>query len=86
MTEFAMIQPGTYTDPDSGESICISLSPYYSKITIAGRDWYFIRETGRFDGTSVTLVSNGPFLVSESGERQPKEGPASSHKTTGRER
>jgi len=64
MSDFAMIRPGTYEDPDSGESIAISVSSRYSKITIGKREWYFIRETGAFDGTSIALVERGPILVS----------------------
>lgn len=70
MDECANIRPGTYTDPDSGESLIISVSPRYSKIRVGRRDWYFVRETGLFDGTSIELVERGPILVSDSSVRK----------------
>jgi hypothetical protein len=81
MDNLALIQPGSYTDPDSGESITVSVSSRYSKIRIAKRDWYFIRESGAFDGTSLELVERGPILVSDSSMRKM---PASDHPFAGR--
>jgi hypothetical protein len=66
VTVLANIQPGTYIDPDSEKSISISVSDRYSMITINKQCWYFIRETGAFDGTSTTLVDQGPILASDS--------------------
>ena len=70
MIELAEIRPGTYEDPDTGDVITISVSPYYSKVTTSNRDWYFIRESGEFDGTSVIMIKKGPFLVSVSSEQK----------------
>lgn len=77
----AMIVPGTYEDPDSGEKITVSVSPHYSTITIGKRDWYFIRETGKFDGTSVTRIEHGPILAFDSSTH---EKPVSGHATADR--
>jgi hypothetical protein len=43
----------------------VCISSLYSKISIGNRDWYFIRETGEFDGTSVNFVDKGPILAYE---------------------
>ena len=65
---FAYIQAGSYVDQESGETIHVTVSPYYSTITVGQRSWHFVKETGGFDGTSIELVSRGPILVSERSE------------------
>lgn len=62
MTEAAIIKPFTYDDPETGDKIAVSVSDLYAKLTINDREYYFIRETGEFDGTA-TVLHRGPILV-----------------------
>jgi len=39
---------------DNGNEIRFEETPYYFKITIGKRTWYWKKETGEFDGTSFT--------------------------------
>ncbi len=59
----ASIQPFEYTDEVTGDKISISISPHYSKLCINKREYFFVRETGEFDGTGECLI-DGPYLVS----------------------
>lgn len=63
MSEMAAIKPFDYDDPETGDRIAMSVSERYSKLTINAREYYFIRETGEFDGTATTLRASGPILV-----------------------
>lgn len=63
----ALIRPFAYDDPETGDHIEVSVSSYYSKITVNSREYYFIRETGEFDGTG-TPRKTGPILVTSSEE------------------
>jgi hypothetical protein len=62
----AMIRPFAYDDPETGDHIEVSVSPYYSKITVNSRQYYFISETGEFDGASTSRPA-GPILVYDAG-------------------
>ena len=59
----AVIQPFAYDDPETGDHIEVSVSPYYSKLTVNSREYYYIRETGKFDGTGTPRITRGPILV-----------------------
>jgi len=61
--ELAVIQPFEYMDKETGNRIAVSVSPYYSKLTINNRDYFFVRETGEFDGIATNLVKDGPILI-----------------------
>lgn len=61
--EFAMIAPFEYADPETGDLIAVSSSPLYSKIRVNDKEYYFIRETGEFDGTGSVEKPTGPILV-----------------------
>ena len=52
MSEQAFIQPFEYEDWVTGQRIQIEVTPYYSKLIIDKRVYYFVKETGKFDGTS----------------------------------
>jgi hypothetical protein len=39
----------------NGTEIRFEETPYYYKITMGKRTWYWIKETGEFDGTSWTI-------------------------------
>ncbi len=58
----AAIQPFTFDDPETGDRIEVSVSPGYSVISVNCRTYYFIRETGEFDGVA-TEFHTGPMLV-----------------------
>lgn len=47
----ALIAPFSYRDPETGSDISLSVSPFYSKFVVNGQEYYFVRETGEFDGT-----------------------------------
>ena len=38
-----------------GAKIRIEETPYYYKVIVGGKAWYWNRETGKFDGTSSPL-------------------------------
>ena len=44
-------------DQVTGRQLTISSSPYFTRISVNGRDYYFDRLTGRFDGTGMGLCS-----------------------------
>ena len=58
----AVIKPFAFDDPETGDRIEVSVSPGYSKITVNFRTYYFVRETGEFDGTA-TEFQTGPILI-----------------------
>jgi hypothetical protein len=41
-------------DAQSGQEISIAVGAHYVRLSIDGRDYYFDRITGRFDGTGAT--------------------------------
>ncbi len=67
MSEMAVIKPFDHEDPETGDRITVSVSERYSKLTINDREYYFIRETGKFDGIATTRKMRGPILVSDAG-------------------
>ncbi len=63
MRKQAVIEPFSYLDPETGDTISISVSPFYSKLAVNDQEYYFVRETGQFDGTARTLERTGPVLA-----------------------
>jgi len=53
--ELAKIKPFEYQDMVTGHKIRIEVSPYYSKLIINTRVYYFIKETGEFHVTSMPM-------------------------------
>lgn len=51
----AEIKPGSYKDKTTGDKIGISVSPYYSIVKVNEREYYFVRETGEFDGYAAPI-------------------------------
>ena len=45
------VQPLEYRDPVTGDSIEVRISPFFTRLSVNGRDYYFARLTGKFDGT-----------------------------------
>ncbi len=62
--DMAMIKPFSYHDPETGNDIVLSVSPFYSKLVVNGQEYYFVRETGEFDGTGQP-VRLRPTLIYE---------------------
>ena len=50
------VQPMEFTDQVTGNRVVIKNSPYYTKLSISGRDYYFNRFSGKFDGTGMGCV------------------------------
>ena len=53
--ELARIKPFKYDDKLTRHRIAIQVSPYYSKLFVDDRVYYFNVETGEFDGTSIPM-------------------------------
>lgn len=49
----AIIRPFTHEDEITGQTISITISSRYSILSIGDRQYYFKREDGAFDGTSI---------------------------------
>ena len=62
MIELAFIKPFTYNDPETGDKISVSVSDFYTKLSVNDREYYFLRENGTFDG-AATSKHKGPILV-----------------------
>ncbi len=62
MIELAFIKPFAYDDPETGDRIAISVSDFYTKLSVNDREYYFVRENGTFDG-AATSKHSGPILV-----------------------
>lgn len=50
----ALIEPFEYEDAQTEQKIRVKVSPYYSRLSVDDREYYFERETGKFDGTGYT--------------------------------
>ena len=50
----ALIEPFEHEDAMTGHKIEVKVSPRYSKLSVDDREYYFERETGKFDGTGYT--------------------------------
>ena len=58
MDNVAKIKPMVYEDELTGHRIEVRVSPQFSTIHIDERVYYFVRETGEFDGTSAPMGDN----------------------------
>lgn len=54
-TDSAVILPFEFQDRITGQKVKVRVSPYYSILSIDQRDYFFIRETGAFDGTCLNF-------------------------------
>ena len=57
--ELAKIKPFKYEDKLTGHKIAIQISPYYSMLIVDNRVYYFNKESGEFDGTSIPTGEKG---------------------------
>jgi hypothetical protein len=48
------ISPMRYDDPITGDLMEVAVGPFYTRVTLNGRDYYFDRLSGRFNGTGQT--------------------------------
>ena len=55
----AKIKPFTYKDTLTGNKIAVTVSPWFSVIHVNDRAYYFVRETGEFDGTATQYEDSG---------------------------
>ena len=49
------IQPLAYRDELTNQQISVAVGLHYTILTVSGREYYFDRVTGKFDGTGVAL-------------------------------
>jgi hypothetical protein len=49
----AVIRPFTHQDEITGQTVAVMISPQYSILRVGDREYYFKRENGEFDGTSI---------------------------------
>lgn len=52
------IQPFRYYDGQAGKVISVRTSPRYTILTVGGQEFFFNRESGRFDGTGAMAVED----------------------------
>ena len=52
----APIKPFVHHDGVTGQKVSLKESSLYTTLNIDGRDYYFIRETGEFDGTGMMVA------------------------------
>lgn len=52
----ATVRPFRYDDPETGQTVGLNLSEQYAILTVGSRSYYFIRETGEFDGVSINAA------------------------------
>jgi hypothetical protein len=51
------IQPVEFDDQFTGQHVAVSVGELFMCISVGGRDYYFDRLTGRFDGTGTDCYS-----------------------------
>lgn len=51
-----IVQPFDYHDLVTGNSIQIVVSPLFTRLSVNGRDYYFRRVSGQFDGTGMGCI------------------------------
>lgn len=55
MSESAIMKPVEIDDSVTGNLVRVELSPFYSILKVNERCYYFSRETGEYDGTSIPM-------------------------------
>lgn len=53
------VQPINFNDPLTGNHIEVVINPLFTVLSVNGRDYYFKRLTGRFDGTGESSQLSG---------------------------
>jgi hypothetical protein len=49
----AVIRPFSHKDGVTGQTVSVTISPQYSILRVGNREYYFMRESGAFDGTAT---------------------------------
>lgn len=57
-----LIRPFEYEDATTGQRIKIRTSPRYTILIIGGKEFFFHRETGKFDGTGAMSLDDAPAM------------------------
>jgi hypothetical protein len=73
------IKPFVYRD-ESGSVISVRTSPRYTILAIDGKEYFFIRETGKFDGIGAMSVEDAQPISDCKAERTPE--PVGAHALT----
>ena len=63
------VRPIDYTDPNSGQRIKIRTSPRYTIISVDSLELFFLRESGRFDGTGAMSLGDPSLIANCTAER-----------------
>lgn len=50
----ATIRPFRFDDAVTGQTVALTFSPVYAILSVGKREYYFIRETGEFDGVATS--------------------------------
>jgi hypothetical protein len=61
--QLAWCEPVEYDDPVTGDHISVTVSERYSVIAVNAQQYFFIRETGAFDGYATVERRPVPILI-----------------------
>ena len=53
-----LIRPFEHQDEQTGEIVRLRTSPRYTILSVGGKEFFFERETGKFDGTGAMSIDN----------------------------
>lgn len=56
------VRPIDYSDPVTGQRIKIRTSPLYTILSVDAKEFFFLRETGKFDGTGAMSLGDATAL------------------------
>ena len=54
----ALLSPFRYYDGTTGQVVSLRTSPYYAILTVGSKDFYFIRESGKYDGFGESVIDD----------------------------
>ena len=70
------VRPFDYEDPMTGEHVKVKTSPRYTILTVGCREYFFLRESGKFDGTGAMSVGDASPIGRYTAARIRKSGPS----------
>ena len=53
-----LIKPFEHRDEDTGETVKIRTSPRYTILSVSGKEFFFERETGKFEGVGAMSIGD----------------------------
>lgn len=59
----AFVKPFRHYDGEIGQIIEIKTSPRYTILTVGNKDFYFIRETGKYDGFGAMSSESSQLIT-----------------------